>query len=206
MNLFRAGTVSALVVSAITLTAPGASAEHKLCVNDSTGATRVIEAPERCRKAETGVVIPHEADGETVKASSYVMPGSVASGGSNLKLYTKNGQVRLSINCNYGGTLSINNAAYWVAENASVTAGSTSIFNNVEGQTFQAFNDLYFGIGAMDAATVPARPWTGVFTAKQGNALSRFEVTVSDKNPRGDCLVTLFSIGLGGVTVYASPP
>ena len=48
MNLFRAGTMSALVVSAIILTAPGASAEHKLCVNDSTGATRVIEAPERC--------------------------------------------------------------------------------------------------------------------------------------------------------------
>ena len=206
MNLFRAGTMSALVVSAIILTAPGASAEHKLCVNDSTGATRVIEAPERCRKAETGVVIPHEADGETVKASSYVMPGSVASGGSNLKLYTKNGQIRLSINCNYGGTLSINNAAYWAAENASVTAGSTSIFNNVEGQTFQAFNDLYYGGGSMDDATLPSRPWTGVFIARQGNAMSRFEVTVSDKNPRGDCLVTLFSVGLGSATVQVVSP
>ena len=178
---------------------------NKLCINDSTGATRVIEVPDRCRKAETAVVIPHEADGEMVKASSYVLPGSVASGGRLLNLNTENGDFSLSIACNYGGTDAGHNTTNWYANTSSVTAGSVVIVDNIKGEPLRVFNDLYYGGGGMDQVTPPSRPWTGVFTAKQGNAMSRFEVTVSDKNAQGDCLVTLFSIGLGSVSVSALP-
>ena len=195
-----------MLPGAVAGAAPGAGAEHKLCVNDSTGATRVIEAPQRCRKAETTVVIPHEADGETVKATSHVLPGSVDSGGSILTLNTENEDLSFSIACNYGGTEAGHNTTNWYANTLSVTAGSVTTFNNIKGEPFQVFNDLYFGGGGMDIVTTPSRPWTGVFTAKQGNAMSRFEVTVSDKNAEGDCLVTLFSIGLGSVTISVPLP
>jgi len=206
MKVFHTGMMVGLAGVALVISTDEGRAEHKLCINDSTGATRVIEAPQRCRKAETAVVIPHEADGEKVKASSYVLPGSVASGGRLLTLNTENGDFSLSIACNYGGTDAGHNTTNWYANTLSVTAGSVTTFNNIKGEPLRVFNDLYYGGGGMDQVTPPSRPWTGVFTAKQGNAMSRFEVTVSDKNARGDCLVTLFSIGLGSVTISVPPP
>jgi hypothetical protein len=185
---------------ALALTAQEALAEHKLCVNDSTGATRVIEAPERCRKSETAVIIPHKADGETAKATSYTIPGSGS--GGYMSVTTAAGGAQLHVPCNYGDS---SDYIGWFSFDSSITAGTVQVFNAIEGQPFQAFNDLRQGGGLMDISSVPVRPWSGVFTVRQGKALSRFELTMSNKNARGDCLVTLFSIGLGSVDIVQAP-
>ena len=184
----RLSAVGGMAVLALGLSASEGSAEQKLCVS-STGATRVVETPEKCRKIETAVKIPEAVKGETIKSSSYRIPGSGA--GGYLSLTTADGMSELIINC-YPST-----DVRWFANDPSITAGDVQIFNAISGQTFQAFNDLQWNAGSQDPAVVPARPWTGVFSARYGTSLTRFEVTVSEISPGGDCLITLFSIGLG---------
>jgi hypothetical protein len=72
----------------------------------------------------------------------------------------------------------------------------------ISGKPFHAFNDLRCNGGGMNAADVAGRPWSGVFTYryKKTNTLSRFEVTLSETS-NGDCLVTLFAVGLGSVAL-----
>jgi hypothetical protein len=89
----------------------------------------------------------------------------------------------------------------WNAAGSSIKPGDVRTFNSISGEQTQAFNDLYYGGGVMDFAVVPQRPWSGVFVAKYGKSLSRFELTVSTANAAGDCLVTLFSIGLGSTRI-----
>ena len=188
LNL-RATAIASVAALTLAFSASEGSAENagqKLCVNSSTGATRVIDATESCRRAETTVKIPV---GKTTNTSSYIVPGS--GGGGYLSLSTADGSAALYLFC--APTTDV----YWFALVPEIKAGDIQIFNAIEGQAFQAYNDLVFNGGSMDHAVVPARPWTGVFTAKYGKSLSRFEVTVSEINGRGDCLVTLFSIGLG---------
>ena len=188
LNL-RATAIASVAALTLAFSASEGSAENagqKLCVNSSTGATRVIDATESCRRAETTVKIPV---GKTTNTSSYIVPGS--GGGGYLSLSTADGGSELGIYC------APSNTVRWFATEPEVEAGDIQIFNAIAGQSFQAFNDLRTGGGAMDQAVVPPRPWTGVFTANYGKSLSRFEVTVSEINGRGDCLITVFSIGLG---------
>lgn len=188
----RVSAFAAVAALAITFSASEGSAEQKLCVS-STGATRVIETPARCRNIETAVNIPAAVKGETIETSSYLVPRT--GNGGYLDLFTADGGSQLSIYCTAGG-----NSSGWFAADPSVKAGEIKTFNAISGQPFQAFSDLYWGGGGMDA-TYATRPWTGVFTAKYGQSLSRFEVTVSEVNKRGDCLVTLFAIGLGRASI-----
>ncbi len=188
----RATAVSAVTMLALAFSASEGSAQQKLCVS-ATGATRVVDATESCRKIETTVKIPEAVQGETVKTSSYLIPGS--NNNNYLGLFTADGGSELDIYCRVP-------QVGWFATDPKVKAGDISIFNDISGQTFQAFNDLRYNGGSMDFAVVPSQPWTGTFIAKYGKSLSRFEVTVSQANPRGDCLVTVFSIGLGSAVIY----
>ena len=196
MKLLRCFAIAAVAFVAAGLSANEGRAEQKLCVNASTGASRVIDAAKRCSKAETAVVIPGAAKGETIVSSSYIVPNSFA---HNLSLITADNGAELGIHCSV-------NQVSWFAIDPSISAGDVNIFNAVSGKPFQAFHDLQYGAGGMDVADVRERPWTGVFTYKHKKAMSRFEVTFSEINNRGDCLITLFSIGLGSATVVKPQP
>lgn len=193
MLRFRVTQITAFAALTLVTTAGDGSAEQKLCIS-STGATRVIESEERCRKIETTVTIPDAVEGETIKTSSYVVSGT--GGGGWLALSTADRGSSLYFFCRPGDS-----NIGWKAESFDAKPGDIRTFNDVAGQPFQAFSDLVYGTGIIDAAVVPPRPWTGVFTVKYGKSLSRFELTVSDANARGDCLVTVFSIGLGSAWV-----
>jgi hypothetical protein len=185
--------MATVAVLALAYSASQGSAEQRLCVS-STGATRVIAATERCRKIETTVVVPDPVQGETIKSSFYTIPGQ--GGGGYLSLYTADGSSELMLFCFENGT-----NIGWNAAGSSIKPGDVRTFNSISGEQTQAFNDLYYGGGVMDFAVVPQRPWSGVFVAKYGKSLSRFELTVSTANAAGDCLVTLFSIGLGSTRI-----
>ena len=189
---FRATTIAAVAVLTMAFSASEALAQPKLCVS-STGGTRVIDASERCKKnIETTVEIPAAIEGETIKTSSYLIPSSNIN--NYLALLTADGSSELDIYCSVP-------TVGWSAVNPEIKAGDVNIFNDISGQNFQAFSDLRFNGGMMDLAEVPALPWTGVFKAKYGKNLSRFEVTVSRVAGR-NCLVTVFSIGLGNAIVF----
>ena len=196
MKLLRCFAIAAVAFVAAGLSANEGRAEQKLCVNASTGASRVIDAAKRCSKAETAVVIPEAAKGETIVSSSYIVPNSF---GSYLSLITADAAAELSISCSI-------NQVTWYANDLSIAAGDVNIFNAISGKPFQAFHDLRFAGGAMDSADITERPWTGVFTYKHKKAMSRFEVTFSEINNRRDCLITLFSVGLGSATVVKPQP
>ena len=188
--------VSAIVLSMAGLSAGDGRAEQKLCVNSSTGASRIIDVAKRCSKAETTVVIPGAANGETIVSSSYIVPNSPA---NYLSLVTADNGAQLIMFCSLDQT-------YWFAIDTAISAGDVNTFNAVSGKPFQAFHDLQYGGGGMDFADITERPWTGVFTYKRKKAMSRFEVTFSEINNRRDCLITLFSVGLGSATVVKRPP
>ena len=192
---FRTSVIAAMAVLAIGLSASEGSAEQKLCVSP-TGATRVVETPEKCRRVETTVKIPEAEKGETIKTSSYVVSGTGA--GGVLQLSTADRGSTLFIWCNASGSYD----AGWFASSPDVAAGDIVIINDVSGQAVQSFSDLAYNAGLQDNVTIPALPWTGTFTAKYGKSLSRFEVTVSNDNPQGNCLVTLFAIGFGSAYVH----
>lgn len=196
MKLFRFLAVTAFACVMAGLSAHESRAEQKLCVNASTGASRVIDAETRCSKAETAVVIAGATKGETVVASSYIVANIP---NHYLSVITADNGAELNIYCS-------GNAVGWFALDPAVSAGDVNIFNAVSGQPFQAFRDLTYNGGFMDAAVVTERPWTGVFTYRNKQAMSRFEVTVSEVNKRRDCLVTLFSIGLASAKVVKSVP
>lgn len=196
MTLTRMCAAAILALLAAGLSAGEGRAEQKLCVNNANGSSRIIDAAERCSKAETAVVIAGATKGETVVASSYIVANIPS---HYLSVITADSGAELNIYCS-------GNAVGWFANDPAVSAGDVNIFNAVSGQPFQAFRDLTYNGGFMDAAVVTERPWTGVFTYRNKQAMSRFEVTVSEVNKRRDCLVTLFSIGLASAKVVKSAP
>ncbi len=191
MFFFRVTTIAALAVLTMAFSATEGSAQQKLCVS-STGATRVIDATERCKKIETTVEIPEAVVGETIKTSSYLVPSYNPN--NYLGLYSADGGTVLNIYCS-------SPLVGWSAMKPEIQAGDISIFNDISGEQFQAFNDLQYNSGMQDHAVVPALPWTGTFTAKYGKSLTRYEVTVSRHNAR-NCLMTVFSVGFGNAIIH----
>lgn len=136
--------------------------------------------------------------------STYVVPGAGGSaGGGYLQLMTPNNHAGLFLTCNYG--FDGDNEAFWFALAPSVTAGTVKIFNVVDGQTPQMFNDLQYNSGGQDRA-FPGNffqgtwPYHAVFTAIEGASVSRFDVTVFG-SPGGSCTVLLSSLNLGSASV-----
>jgi hypothetical protein len=123
-----------------------------------------------------------------------------------LQISIASGDAQFSITCNYGSPG--DNEAFWFALAPSVTPGSVQIINQTTQTTrtdLQSFNDLGYNLGGQDRA-FPASmgqgtwPWTGTFTAIEGTAVSRFEVTVTGSST-GNCQVSLVAIGAGSVSV-----
>lgn len=83
-----------------------------------------------------------------------------------------------------------------------MSAEDAKTFNVISGKPFQAFNDLRYNGGFLNLADLSERPWAGAFTYRNKKNLSRFEVTLSEVNANDDCLMTLFSTGLGLVMNY----
>jgi hypothetical protein len=158
-------------------------------------------------RGATGGQGPQGPTGLGATAAVYTIPGTGGSaGGGYLYINTASGDAQLSISCNYG--FAGDNEAFWFSQVPSVTAGSVQIINLVTQTTrtdLQSFNDLAYNSGGQDRA-FPASfgqgtwPWTGTFTAIEGTAVSRFEVTVTG-SPTGNCQVSLVAIGGGSVSV-----
>ena len=132
-----------------------------------------------------------------------------------MSLNTPNGQVELLIWCNESA-----NAAYWLANDAAVTAGSVIIVNQVRDRDRaygrSVHNDLVNGGGAQDShelldaagkASSGAMEWEGIFTANQGGTVSQWEVVLTNlgSTSGGDCTAMVQSSNAGTQQVVVVP-
>ena len=145
--------------------------------------------------------------GGTSVGTVYTIPGSGGtSRGGYLTLNTPSTRAQLSITCNYGPAG--DNEAFFFA-GSGVTAGQIAILIQFDGQPLEAFNDLAFGQGGQDRATVSgsaqlgAWPWHAVFTVNDGGTLTRWDVTVTGSSV-GDCTAVVYADN-GGTSLIVHP-
>ena len=148
----------------------------------------------------------------------YVIPGddSDAGGLDYLSLSTPNGHVELRVWC-----MKNVNGAYWLANDAAVTAGAVTIVNHVVVDSKQDGNkakvvfhkDLVNGGGAQDAtldnggnADGGKMHWNANFTAIEGGTYTRWHVTLSNfLVDKGDCTVVVYDNNGGAASIVIVP-
>lgn len=150
----------------------------------------------------------------------YLILGTTSGGGNDfLELLTANSNIELLIWCDKDAF-----GAYWMANDASVTAGSVTIINqevaNSKGDRSRGFmllpmfyNDLAFGSGAQDEAFEKGgqsdggkMAWNGKFTAIEGATITRWDVTLNNFPTSGsDCSVVVYANGTGSAQVVTVP-
>ena len=130
-----------------------------------------------------------------------------------MSLNTPNGNVELLIWCNPAAS-----GAYWLANDAAVTAGSVLIINETirdraDGQDLDFYNDLVNGGGAQDsylptggASNAERMLWHSIFTANQGGTLSKWDVYLTNfEVGNADCTATVYGNNAGTQQVVTVP-
>ena len=144
----------------------------------------------------------------------YTIPGETSGGGNDyLSLQTPNGHLELLIWCDPDVT-----AAYWLANDAAVTAGSTEISYfqqwDYDGTRLQDRDwDIYNGGGAMNSqlplggdASAEKMRWRAEFWVAEGTAVTRWDINLHNREvANADCSVSVTGFNAGTQQVVVVP-
>jgi hypothetical protein len=156
-------------------------------------------------QGDAGPPGPQGEGGSGSIGSVYMIPGTGGtSGGGYVELPTANGDVSLDVTCNYGGPG--DDEAFFFANAASVTTGTTFITVAIDGRPLLAFDDLNYNSGGQDRAFADTGdqgtwPWHGIFTVDESGALARWDVT-ADGTSTGNCTLLVYATGAGAGTIH----